>query len=96
MAKNMSFMGRYGNSCGIPFNKEMFCLQHREWGFLKPYLHDRPQQPWTEFTIHNGQGTNTVKKKEENVMKIKKTKKKKINLNFILNCLWPGGVRGNK
>jgi hypothetical protein len=47
MAKNVSFYGRYGNSCGIPFNKENFCNQHREWGFLKPYLNDRPQQPWT-------------------------------------------------
>jgi len=51
MAKKMSFELRYGNSCGIPFNKSKFCNEHREWKYLEPYLHDRPQQPWTIFTI---------------------------------------------
>jgi hypothetical protein len=51
MAKNMSFLGRYGNSCGMPFNKNMFFLQHREWAYLKTYLHDRPQQPWVICAI---------------------------------------------
>ena len=51
MAKNMSFMGRYGNSCGTPFDKEIFCNEHREWAYLKPYLHDRPTEPWTKHEI---------------------------------------------
>ena len=51
MAKNMSFMGRYGNSCGTPFDKEIFCNEHREWGYLKQYLHDRPTEPWTKHEI---------------------------------------------
>ena len=80
LCKKMAFVGRWGTSCGTPFNKSEFCKRNIIWAGQEPYLHDRPQQPWTEFTIHNGQGTNTVKKKEENVMKIKKTKKKKINL----------------
>jgi hypothetical protein len=74
MAKNMSFMGRYGNSCGIPFNKDMFCNQHREWGFLRPYLHDRPQQPWTLCIISNDK---IVKTKPKKTKKIRSTSTKK-------------------
>ena len=51
MAKRMSFELRYGNSCGIPFDKSKFCNEHRQWKYLEPYLHDRLQQPWTVFTI---------------------------------------------
>uniref|UniRef100_A0A6C0F6B8 Uncharacterized protein n=1 Tax=viral metagenome TaxID=1070528 RepID=A0A6C0F6B8_9ZZZZ len=51
MAKKMSFMLRYGNSCGIPFDKNAFCDQNRIWDSQRPYLHDRPQQPWSTFTI---------------------------------------------
>ena len=51
MAKAMSFSLRWGNSCGIPFDKNKFCDEHREWDYLRPYLEDRPQQPWTTFTV---------------------------------------------
>jgi len=51
MAKKMSFELRYGNSCGIPFDKSKFCNEHRQWKYLEPFLHDRLQQPWTVFTI---------------------------------------------
>jgi hypothetical protein len=89
MAKNMSFYGRYGNSCGIPFNKESFCSQHREWAFLKPYLHDRPQQPWT-LCIISGKNQNSnrktnkqTKKKTTRIIMMNKTKSNKsvTNLN---------------
>ena len=50
MGKNMSFMARYGASCGMPFNAEEFCNKRRQWAYLKPYLMDRPTQPWTLFT----------------------------------------------
>ena len=53
MAKKMSFCLRYGDSCGIPFYKDKFCDEHREWAYLRPYLKDRPQQPWTVFYITN-------------------------------------------
>jgi len=53
MAKAMSFSLRWGNSCGIPFDKNKFCDEHREWDYLRPYLNDRPQQPWTTFAITN-------------------------------------------
>ena len=71
MAKNVSFMGRYGNSCGIPFNKEEFCGKHREWAYLKPYLHDRPQQPWVLCAI-----TKTQVKTKKNKQSSSKTKTK--------------------
>jgi hypothetical protein len=51
LAKQMSFIGRFGNSCGIPFNKDEFCKQHRQYEKFCPYLHDRPSEPWTEFAI---------------------------------------------
>lgn len=60
MAKNMSFSLRWGNSCGIPFDKNKFCDEHREWAYLREYLEDRPQQPWTVFTITNISNARTV------------------------------------
>jgi len=66
MAKNMSFSIRWGSSCGIPFDKNKFCDEHREWDYLRPYLDDRPKQPWTTFTITNNSS-----------MKHHKTKKSK-------------------
>jgi hypothetical protein len=53
MAKNMSFELRYGNSCGTPFLKNDFCDQNRQWAYLRPYLHNRPQMPWTIFSTTN-------------------------------------------
>jgi len=57
MIKNMSFMGRWGSSCGTPFVTAEFCDKHRQWDYLKPYLHDRPSEPWTAFTITNNTNT---------------------------------------
>jgi hypothetical protein len=56
MAKAMSFSLRWGNSCGIPFDKNKFCDDHREWDYLRPHLNDRPQQPWTTFAVTNNYG----------------------------------------
>lgn len=53
LAKKMSFIGRYGNSCGIPFLKDEFCKKHRQYEKFCPYLFDRPSEPWTEFAITN-------------------------------------------
>jgi Phospholipase B len=50
-AKKMSFYMRWGNSCGMPFNVKEYCNEHRQWSHLEPYLHDRPSQPWTLFSI---------------------------------------------
>ena len=51
MAKNMSFSLRWGSSCGIPFDANKFCSENRVWDYLRPYLHNRPQQEWTTFKI---------------------------------------------
>ena len=56
MAKNMSFMAIFGNSCGTPFYKDVFCREHREWSYLQPYLHDRLRQPWVKFTTTDNYG----------------------------------------
>jgi hypothetical protein len=63
MAKKMSLMARWGSSCGIPFEKTKYCKQHIQWNEQEPYLHDRLQQPWTEFTVlNNRRGTRTKRK----------------------------------
>ena len=51
LAKKMSFVGRFGNSCGTAFNKDEYCKQHRQFFKFCPYLKDRPSQPWTEFSM---------------------------------------------
>ena len=71
MAKKMSFFMRYGDSCGIPFLKDDFCNDHREWAYLRPYLNDRPKQPWTIFSITNYKKINN-KKVKSNKNKTKK------------------------
>ena len=50
MVKNMSFEGRFGNSCGMPFIAKEFFKQHRQYEKFEPYVKDRPSQPWTVFT----------------------------------------------
>jgi len=51
MAKKMSFSGRFGNSCGMPFIADDFFKKHRQWDIFKPYIKDRPSAPWTDFAI---------------------------------------------
>jgi hypothetical protein len=51
LAKKMAFIGRFGNSCGIAFDKNKYCDKHIQWNNLRPYLQDRPSQPWCEFSI---------------------------------------------
>jgi hypothetical protein len=51
MAKNMSFSGRFGNSCGTPFVADKFFKEHRQYEKFAPYIFDRPSQQWTDFTI---------------------------------------------
>jgi hypothetical protein len=82
LCKKMGFVARWGTACGIPFDKSEFCKRNIIWADQEPYLHDRPQQPWTEFTIHKGSigEKNMTKKKEEKVMQIKKTKKNKLKV----------------
>ena len=72
LARNMSFAAKYGSSCDIAFECEKFCNKHRQWIHLKPYLKDRPAQPWTTFTINDSGKTKTA---ENKTMKNKKGNK---------------------
>jgi hypothetical protein len=53
MAKKMSFSGRFGNSCGMPFIADEFFKKNRQWDIFKPYIKDRPSAPWTDFAIED-------------------------------------------
>jgi Phospholipase B len=76
MAKKMGFSLRWGNSCGIPFLKNKFCDENPIWDYLRPYLEDRPEEPWTDFYITDAKTTtNKNKSKANKIMKSKKTRK---------------------
>jgi hypothetical protein len=51
-AKRMQMWGRWGSSCGMGFYKDEFCDRNMIWNNLRPYLHDRPPQPWTLFGVN--------------------------------------------
>lgn len=76
MAKNMSFSLRWGNACGTPFYKDKFCSENRVWEYLRDYLHDRPPQPWTTFSITNTSKNYTLKHKKHNKNRTKRHSKK--------------------
>ena len=63
MAKNMSFSGRFGNSCGIPFEADKFFKEHRQYEKFAPYIFDRPSEPWTDFSIEKTKGKLKLTKK---------------------------------
>ena len=52
LAKQMTFYGRFGNSCGMAFDKDAFCKKHIQYMDYYDYLINRPSQPWTKFTTH--------------------------------------------
>jgi hypothetical protein len=77
MAKAMSFELRYGNSCGTPFDKEAFCDKHKQWANLRPFLRDRPTQPWTPFsTTENEASGNKRSEKGSNKRTNKRSEKR--------------------
>jgi len=63
LAKKMAFVGRFGNSCGIPFVKDEFCKKHRQYYKFCPYLKDRLEEPWTEFACENNKSRFKLTKK---------------------------------
>jgi len=74
MAKKMMFSARFGSSCGIPFMKDEFCANHRQWAIFCPYLKDRPSQPWTNFSMMYKSNFALTKKR-----RLTKNKSKKVN-----------------
>jgi len=49
MAKRMSFAGKWGSGCDIPFDVERFLAEHPQFAHLKGRLKSRPARPWTTF-----------------------------------------------
>lgn len=48
-AKELSLWGRWGSSCGMQFDAKHFLKKNPQFEYLRPYLKDRPSQPWTKF-----------------------------------------------
>ena len=46
IASQLSFLFRFGSSCGEPFNKKEYFLKNPQLQELYPYIKDRPSQPW--------------------------------------------------
>lgn len=51
MARELTFLARWGTSCGRPFVAGEFLEAHPQWGHLEGYLHDRPARPWVRFGV---------------------------------------------
>ena len=49
MAARMSFLGRWGSACGLPFDARKFLAAHPQYDWMDGLLQDRPTEPWTEF-----------------------------------------------
>jgi hypothetical protein len=49
MAKQMSFVARWGSACGTPFNAKNYLEQHQQFDWMEGLIKDRPSQPWTIF-----------------------------------------------
>jgi len=49
MAKQMSFVARWGSACGTPFDAQTFLIDHAQFEWMKDILQSRPSQAWTEF-----------------------------------------------
>ena len=49
MARQMSFVARWGSACGKAFDGEKFLEQHPQYEWLTGMLKSRPTQPWTTF-----------------------------------------------
>lgn len=47
--EQMVIWARIGSSCGKAFVAEDFLKAHPQFEYLRPFLKDRPSQPWTKF-----------------------------------------------
>ena len=81
----MSLVARWGSSCGTPFNKTEYCNQNIQWKDQEHYLHDRQQQPWTEFSVttnkYNKHNKDNKNSKKNYTMKKRKSRKSKSRKN---------------
>ena len=77
LAKKMAFLGKFGASCDLPFDKDAYCKKHRQYYKFCPYLKSRPSQPWTEFMISDSSNTHTKNKEKSRFRLTKRNKKSK-------------------
>jgi hypothetical protein len=49
MAREMSFVARWGSACGTPFDAKVFLEKHQQFDWMNGLVKDRPTQPWTLF-----------------------------------------------
>ena len=49
MAKQMSFVARWGSACGTPFDAKGYLEKHQQFDWMEGLIKDRPAQPWTSF-----------------------------------------------
>ena len=49
MAREMTFVARWGSACGLPFNKNKFIEEHPQFDWMNGLIEDRPAEPWTIF-----------------------------------------------
>ncbi len=78
LANKMTLDARWGTSCGTPFIVDDFLSKHIQWKRFRPYLKDRPSQPWTQFHSidKNPQETRSNKKiSNKKIFKKKSVKK---------------------
>jgi hypothetical protein len=50
MAKEMTFVARWGAACGTAFDAKKFLELHPQYDWQEGLLKDRPSEPWTVFT----------------------------------------------
>lgn len=63
MAKQMSFAGIFGSSCGLNFIAKDFFELRPQWSRFEPYVKDMPSQPWTIFPLVKSRFNKTKKNK---------------------------------
>ena len=49
LAKQMSFVARWGSACGTPFSARAYLEKHQQFDWMTGLVKDRPAQPWATF-----------------------------------------------
>ena len=75
LTKQLKFWGRWGSSCGTPFNVKKFIDINKQWKRFEPWLKDRPEQPWTLFQANDKSNKQNINQFILNGKKTKKNKK---------------------
>lgn len=77
LSKQGKFIGKWGSSCNIPFFVDKFMKKNIQWKRFAPYLKDRPNMQWTEFSGFQNESRYGDTKKRNTKYTAKKTLKKR-------------------